>query len=212
MAEIDVQPKKRSGSILPWILLALGVIALLIFLFRNKDGDDRSNEARNNDEKATYNSTTSNAAAAGAWSSIDWNAPETRYDEINGNDVTVRGNEGYSIYGVGEDILFDTDAATLKSSAEASLRQIASSIDKRYNGGEVRVFGFTDAKGSSEHNQQLSAQRAEAVKAWLVQQGKIDAGRISVQPQGEANPQATNATAEGRQQNRRVEIVARKNA
>ena len=212
MAEIDVQPKKRSGSILPWILLALGVIALLIFLFRNKDGDDRSSEARNNDEKATYNSTTSNAAAAGAWSSIDWNSPETRYDEINGNDVTVRGNDSYSIYGVGEDILFDTDAATLKSSAEASLRQIASSIDKRYNSGEVRVFGFTDAKGSSEHNQQLSAQRAEAVKTWLVQQGKIVAGRISVQPQGEANPQATNATAEGRQQNRRVKIVARKNA
>jgi outer membrane protein OmpA-like peptidoglycan-associated protein len=206
MAEIDVQPKKRSGSFIPWLLLALGVIALAVFLLRNKDGND---VAGTNEDKTTYSSTTANAAA-GSWNAIDWNAPETRHDEISDNNISVRGNESYSIYGLGEDILFDKDAATIRSSAEANLKQVANSISQRYNGGEVRVFGFTDATGAADYNQQLSAQRAEAVKAWLMQHGNIDAGRVSVQPQGEADPRASNSTEAGRQQNRRVEIVARK--
>lgn len=206
MAEIDVQPKKRSGSFIPWLLLALGVIALAVFLLRNKDGND---VAGTNEDKTTYNSTTANAAA-GSWNAIDWNAPETQHDEISDNNISVRGNESYSIYGLGEDILFDKDAATIRSSAEANLKQVANSISQRYSGGEVRVFGFTDATGAADYNKQLSAQRAEAVKAWLTQHGNIDAGRVSVQPQGEADPRASNSTETGRQQNRRVEIVARK--
>lgn len=208
MAEIDVQPKKKSGSLLPWLLLALGAIALLIFLFRNNSDDNRARDEVNNGE--TYNSTTENAAAASGWSAIDWNAPRANYEEITDSNIEVKGNESYGIYGLGEDILFDKDAATIRSSAEANLKQIAASISKRYNGGEVRVFGFTDATGTADHNQQLSEQRAEAVKNWLVQHGNLDAGRLSVQPQGEAGAKASNATEEGRQQNRRVEIVARR--
>ena len=206
MAEINVQPKKRSGSILPWLLLALGVVALLIFLFRKKDGTEYTAK---NDTTTTYRSSSDNAAA-GAWSGIDWNAPAARYDEITDRNIDVRGGDTYAIYGLGENILFDKDAATIRSSAEDNLKQIASSINKRYKGGEVRVFGFTDAAGSAGHNQELSRQRAEAVRNWLAQHGDIDAGRISIQPEGESHPAASNATEEGKQQNRRVEIVARK--
>jgi outer membrane protein OmpA-like peptidoglycan-associated protein len=210
MAEIHVEPKKkRSGSFLPWLLLGLGVIALAIFLLRNNNKTDDADYARTDSDSATYNSTAANAAA-GSWNAIDWNAPEARYDEVRDNNISVRGNENYAIYGVNEDVLFDKDAATIKSGAEANLQQIAASINQRYNTGEVRVFGYTDSTGAEGHNQQLSAQRAEAVKAWLAQHGNIDAGQVSVHPQGESDPRASNATAEGRQQNRRVEIVARK--
>lgn len=207
MAEIRVEPKKKSGSILPWLLLALGIIALCIFLFRKKDGNDYADT----NKTTTVTTTSSNAAAAGTdWNGINWNSPAAQYDEITDRNIEVRGGDNYAIYGLGENILFDKDAATIRSSAEANLNQIASSISKRYNGGEVRVYGFTDATGAAGHNQQLSQQRAEAVKTWLAQHGNIDAGRISIQPEGESNPVASNATEEGKQENRRVEIVARK--
>lgn len=207
MAEIDVQPKKRSGSFLPWLLLALGVIALAVFLFRKKDNDH--NEASTNNAAASYNNTSTNAAADG-WSGINWNAPPVRYDEVTNKDIEVRGDDTYGIYGLGENILFDKDAATISSRAEDNLKQVAESINKRYKGGDVRVFGFTDATGSAGHNQELSRQRADAVKNWLSQHGNIDAAHISMQPEGESNPVASNSTEEGKQQNRRVEIVARK--
>lgn len=207
MAEIDVQPKKKpSGSFLPWLLLGLGVVALLVFLFRKNDRDEYANRDTNT---TTYSNTTTNAAADD-WSAIDWNAPAARYDEITNRDVDVRGGDDYAIYGLGENILFDKDAATLRPDAENNLKQIAASIRKRYDGGAVRVYGFADATGSDDHNQQLSQRRADAVKAWLSQHGDIDASRISVQAEGESNPTASNATEQGKQENRRVEIVARK--
>jgi outer membrane protein OmpA-like peptidoglycan-associated protein len=203
MAEIDVQPKKRSGSLLPWILGILAVIVLCIFLFRKKDNDVADRDRTN------YNNTSTNAAAAGGWSAIDWNAPSTHYDEVTNRDIDVRNGDNYAVYGLGENVLFDKDAATLKPGAEDNLQQIVSSINKRYNGGDVGVFGFTDATGSEGHNKELSQQRAETVRSWLVKHG-IDDNRVSLQAKGENNPVATNSTEEGKQQNRRVEIVARK--
>ena len=207
MAEIDVQPKKKSaGSILPWLLLALGVIALSIFLFRKKD----NNDTYANRENTAYDSPSTHAAAGTAWNTVDWNAPAASYDEITDRNIAVRSKDNYSIYGLGENVLFDKDAAAIRPDAEANLKQIAASINKRYNGGEVGVFGFTDATGSAGHNEELSRKRAEAVKDWLQKNGNIGSDHISVQPEGESKPVASNATEEGKQQNRRVEIVARK--
>jgi outer membrane protein OmpA-like peptidoglycan-associated protein len=70
----------------------------------------------------------------------------------------------------------------------------------------VLIQGYTDSRGSDSRNQTLSQQRAEAVQQALVERG-VDATRIRVEGLGEANPVASNDTAEGRQQNRRVEIV-----
>jgi outer membrane protein OmpA-like peptidoglycan-associated protein len=72
------------------------------------------------------------------------------------------------------------------------------------------VYGFTDAQGSAGYNKDLAQQRADAVKAWMSSNG-FDAGRISVNAIGEGQPVATNNTEAGREQNRRVEIVARGN-
>jgi outer membrane protein OmpA-like peptidoglycan-associated protein len=205
MAEIDVQPKKKgSGSFLPWLLGILAVIVLCIFLFRKKDTNDTADR-----DRANYNNTSTNAAAAGGWSAIDWNAPSTNYEEVTNHDIEVRSKDNYAVYGLGENVLFDKDAATLKSGAENNLQQIVASINKRYSGGDVGVFGFTDATGSEGHNQELSQQRAETVRSWLVKHG-LDESHVTILAKGENNPVATNSTEEGKQQNRRVEIVARK--
>lgn len=191
------------------MLLALGLIALIWFLTRDRDGDtaDTAAAATTTDTTTTANNSNS-YAARGDWNSVDWNAPAVNYDEITDKNISVRGNEQYGIYGIGEDILFDEGKATIRSDAEANLKQITGSINKRYNGGDIRVYGFTDSKGSTEANKQLAEQRAEAVESWLSKNG-ISQDKVSVHPVGEAQPQASNNTEEGRQQNRRVEIVAR---
>ena len=208
MAELHVQPKKKT-SILPWLLLALGLAALIWFLTRDKD--NTNTVAATSDTTTTSTSTTTNTATAttgAGWDGIDFNAPAVKYDEITNNDIAVRGNNEYSIYGMGENILFDEGKATLRSDAEANLKQISGSIGQRYNGGEVRVFGFTDAQGTAGNNKELAQQRADAVKGWLQSNG-IASDRISVHAIGEGQPAASNSTEQGRQQNRRVEIVAK---
>ena len=208
MADLDVQPKKK-GSILPWILLGLGLIALLFFLARgcnDRDGDD---DAATRVDTSSNNAATTMNRTGDDWNDVDFNAPAVTYDEVSDKNINVRGNNNYGIYGVGENILFDEGKSTLRSGAEANLRQIVGSIDKRYSGSNVRVYGYTDAVGSAGYNKELAEQRAEAVRNWLVQNGNVAENRISVHPVGEGQPVASNSTEQGRQQNRRVEIVAR---
>jgi outer membrane protein OmpA-like peptidoglycan-associated protein len=112
------------------------------------------------------------------------------------------------VYSLGEKLLFDTDKAELRADAKNNLQQVVTSINQRYANGNIRLYGFTDATAGKEYNKELSEKRAENVKNWLTQNGKIDASRISVHPMGEASPEASNKTEAGRQQNRRVEIVA----
>lgn len=146
------------------------------------------------------------------WSTYDWNlvdrnVPDVTYPEITGKGVTLRGNDKYTVYSLGDNVLFATGKAEINKAAENDLKQIAASISQRYGQGAVRIYGFTDATGGTD-NQQLSQQRADAVKNWLIQNGQIAENRISIHPMGTSNPVATNETAKGRQQNRRVEIVA----
>ncbi len=113
---------------------------------------------------------------------------------------------------MGENILFDEGKATIKSDAAQNLKQISASIEKRHTGGNVRIYGHTDATGSAGANKELAEQRAEAVRNWLVQNGAIADTRVSLHPVGESQPVASNATEQGREQNRRVEIVSRGNS
>jgi outer membrane protein OmpA-like peptidoglycan-associated protein len=140
---------------------------------------------------------------------VDMNMPDVDWPEFKDTDVDVRGNDKYSVYSLGENILFDTDKAEIKTGAEANLQKISASIAKRSKEGQVRIYGYTDAKGSANYNKELAEKRAEAVKNWLQKQGNIDGSRLSVHPVGEGQPAESNATAKGRQQNRRVEIAVR---
>jgi outer membrane protein OmpA-like peptidoglycan-associated protein len=102
-------------------------------------------------------------------------------------------------------IYFDSGQATLKPGARNILSKISDEL-KRTSGARVSIEGHTDSVGSEAMNQQLSQRRAEAVRDFLVGQG-LDSATITVSGRGEVAPMATNDTAAGRQQNRRVEII-----
>ncbi len=103
------------------------------------------------------------------------------------------------------DVLFDTGQATLKAGSAVTVDRLAQFM-RDYPERSVRIEGHTDAAGSDDANQALSERRAQAVREALVQRG-LEATRIGAVGYGEARPIAGNETAEGRQQNRRVEIV-----
>lgn len=146
--------------------------------------------------------------AEDAWARVDWNSPVLKYEEVKSTDVNVRGNEQYGIYGLGENVLFETGKAEIRPAAMDNLMQVAASVNQRYADGKVKVYGYTDAAGAADANQALSQQRAEAVKSFLSSKGNIAADRISMYAEGESAPVASNENASGREQNRRVEIVA----
>jgi outer membrane protein OmpA-like peptidoglycan-associated protein len=102
-------------------------------------------------------------------------------------------------------ILFDVDKTNLKSDAQNSLKQLALSL-KNNPQTDILVIGHTDSTGTATHNMDLSIRRANAVKTYIDGQG-LSSGRITTQGKGETEPIALNSTAEGRAQNRRVEIV-----
>jgi len=103
------------------------------------------------------------------------------------------------------DVLFDTGKYTLKPDAKIALAKV-SGILAAYPGLKLQVEGYTDSVGSDDYNQKLSENRAGAVKDFLVGQGvKMD--NISAAGYGKNNPVADNGTAQGRQANRRVQLV-----
>jgi len=109
------------------------------------------------------------------------------------------------------DALFEFDKATLTPDAEETLKALVPLLAKAGKH-PATVEGHTDAKGADAYNQTLSEQRARTVKDWLVRQGAVAATTV-VQGWGERRPVAPNAKAdgsddpEGRQKNRRVEVV-----
>ncbi|HET9268176.1 MAG TPA: OmpA family protein [Vicinamibacterales bacterium] len=103
------------------------------------------------------------------------------------------------------DVLFDTASSTLKPGAREKLARV-SGILVSHDGLRLAVEGHTDSVGTNDYNQGLSERRAESVRGYLVDQ-KFAASSIGATGFGEDQPVATNDTASGRQQNRRVELV-----
>jgi len=103
------------------------------------------------------------------------------------------------------DVLFDTGSANLKPGAREKLARV-SGILLSHPDLHIEVEGHTDSVGSDDYNQRLSERRAESVRAYLLQQN-IPPQEVATAGFGEARPVATNGTAAGRQQNRRVELV-----
>jgi len=103
------------------------------------------------------------------------------------------------------DVLFDTGATQIKAGGMRAVQKLADVL-KEYPQRSVLIEGFTDSTGGSEYNQGLSDRRAKAVRTALLDSG-VSADRITDRGYGQAFPVASNATASGRQLNRRVEIV-----
>jgi outer membrane protein OmpA-like peptidoglycan-associated protein len=114
------------------------------------------------------------------------------------------------------DVLFDFDKATIKPKAASTLHDVAEIIKDKGKGRSVRIDGHTDSKGGDAYNQNLSERRAASVKQWLVEKEGLDKIKMSTQGFGAKRPVAPNAKPDGsddpdgRQKNRRVEIVLAK--
>jgi len=103
-------------------------------------------------------------------------------------------------------VLFASNKADVLPAAHAKLDDVANALGKQDPDSKIVVQGYTDSRGSDSLNQDLSQRRAETVRAYLVSHG-VASDRITAQGMGAANPIADNASAEGRADNRRVEIV-----
>ena len=103
------------------------------------------------------------------------------------------------------DTLFATGKAELRSGATANLDRLGTFLTE-YEERTASIEGFTDSMGAEDYNQDLSQRRADAVKQYLVRRG-IDPMRLASAGRGENAPVADNESADGRQQNRRVEVV-----
>jgi len=107
-------------------------------------------------------------------------------------------------------ILFDLGKSSIRKESYDALDSI-SEIMNEYPQTVFHIEGHTDSQGSDSFNLKLSKERAASVRKYLVEEDGIDSSRITSEGYGESRPIATNKTAAGRQQNRRVEVSLEKN-
>lgn len=151
---------------------------------------------------AIIGATVGGAAGALIGRHMDKQAEELRQD-LEGATVE-RVGEGIKIT-FNSGLMFDHDSYQLKPETEQNLTELATTLQK-YDDTNILIEGHTDNTGAEDYNLQLSDWRAEAVSKFLNEKG-VKNGRISIEGYGEQQPVASNDTAEGRQENRRVEVA-----
>jgi outer membrane protein OmpA-like peptidoglycan-associated protein len=105
-------------------------------------------------------------------------------------------------------VLFDFNSDKIQQSYSSDLDKLGRVLTTpQYSAYRVQIEGHTDSIGSDSYNQRLSERRAESIKRYLLQHFRIQPDRLVVRGYGKSNPIASNDTAEGRDKNRRVEIV-----
>jgi outer membrane protein OmpA-like peptidoglycan-associated protein len=128
--------------------------------------------------------------------------------------MSVKEEKGGALrFTLNADLLFDFDKANLRPAADEVLRSLVAQVDQRLPNGRFRIEGHTDAKGNDKYNDALSLRRAKSVEAWLTKNASIAPRRIATSSFGKRRPVAPNTKPdgsddpEGRQKNRRVEIL-----
>lgn len=124
--------------------------------------------------------------------------------ELQGTGVSVSRTEDRIVLNMPGNLTFNTDSSDIQASFFSVLNSVAK-VFKEYKNTNIRVSGHTDSSGSEVYNQRLSEKRASSVADYLMAQGLIPA-RFYVVGYGESRPIANNQSAQGRAQNRRVEI------
>jgi outer membrane protein OmpA-like peptidoglycan-associated protein len=105
-----------------------------------------------------------------------------------------------------EKVFFETGKTAVRAESFGLLDDVATALKENADVKKVVIEGHTDDRGAKTANQRLSKGRAEAVRAYLVKKG-VEPGRLEAKGVGEDRPIADNATAKGREENRRVEFV-----
>ncbi len=120
----------------------------------------------------------------------------------------VKADDDETIITLNGSVLFETGKSKLLPAAEERLRAVARALKQQKNR-TIQIAGHTDSRGATQMNEKLSLDRAKSVREFLVSHG-VKPGMIEAVGRGEAQPVAENGTAEGRANNRRVEIIVRK--
>lgn len=162
-------------------------------------GDDSDERLQN----ALIGAAAVGAVGAGIGASLDRQEAELR--QQLGSNAGIVNNGNQLIVTLPQDILFAVDSTAVSGASQNDLRAVAASLN-RYPNTTVNVVGHTDNTGEAAYNSDLSQRRAQAVASVLVGAG-VQAGRIRAIGRGEDQPVASNQTADGRAQNRRVEII-----
>jgi len=202
MAHLEVEPKPSRPSWV-WLLIVLLVILLAGMLIKKCTADGNSGNA----DSLSADTSKVIAKTTPDWNSVDFNAATQTDADITDTEIQTRSGGSYTIYVLGENILFPTGGNDLSEKGMQKLQLIADVLNKRFPEATIGVFGSTDSTGPADENKALGAERATVVRNWLADQGKVAADNISVQSLGETEPIATNDTKSGRQQNRNVSIV-----
>ncbi len=122
------------------------------------------------------------------------------------SDTVTKTVKGRDVILVLRDANFDVGKSVLRPRAKATLDSLAHELNRpAARGLNINITGYTDSVGTEESNMRLGMARAKSVQTYLAAHG-VDASRMAVDSKGEADPVAPNSTAEGRAQNRRVEI------
>jgi outer membrane protein OmpA-like peptidoglycan-associated protein len=119
--------------------------------------------------------------------------------------ASARRTENGILVNLKSSLLFSSDSAVLKPDAVEQIAQLGDILAK-YPDDRIRIQGHTDSSGSAAHNEELSLRRAQAVRDALASRG-VNPRQMLVEGVGAARPIADNATAEGRAENRRVELL-----
>lgn len=143
------------------------------------------------------------AVGGGVGYYLDAQAAELRAELVSTGVQVVEDKDSIRLIMPGN-ITFKTDSADINASFYPVLNSVAKVL-KKYDNSTLMVSGHTDSTGSAEHNLNLSRQRAQSVASYLEGQG-IKSSRFEVLGMGSSNPIASNANANGRAQNRRVEL------
>ena len=201
--------KKKGLGWLPWLIAALVLLALLFLLLRSCGHTDQT--AATNTTETTVTNTTSSAPATPAVAVEQVTLPNGKvvglepktlnYDLQRYLASTAPTPQTFTF----ENLNFATDSSALPSDAQATVNALGQ-ILAAYPKAKVQLNGYADSSGADPHNVQLGAARAQAVAQALQAQG-IGADRIKTATGGASNPVDTNATSQGRAENRRTELT-----
>ena len=134
----------------------------------------------------------------------DADAARAKLSEIEG--LKTKQTDKGVVLSLSGSVLFETGKSTLLPQATQKLKEVAKAMTQDTQHPTFDVIGYTDSTGTKAINDKLSKERADAVRSYLVSQG-VAGDKIRSEGMGPSNPVASNASPEGRAENRRVEIV-----
>ena len=184
--------EKKKTNWLAWLLLALGVLALLFGLSR----------CNRNDAVETTTTTTNTSSVVAETPNAPKAAALVGTSALGGY---LAGTQATPQTFTFDKLNFETGKSDIRPSDQADVDQVAATL-KQYPKAHIRIAGYADTRGNEAANVALGKARADSVKAALVAKG-IDGGRIETATGGTSDPVDTNATAAGRAENRRTELV-----